>query len=147
MRDLDRVREKIDIRLEPRQVVLLAVATMLFSGALFAAGFMVGRNQAVQPARGVTGDLSRLDAEARAPRDAPGAPKTPVALGEVEFLFPSVLGSRPARKQRTNTAAAAERKAAARKVKEETAARRLAERKVQEAPHSDPGSVGGVVLR
>ncbi len=149
MRDLDRVREKIEIRLEPRQVILLAVGTMLFSGALFAAGFVVGQRQGAHaPVRVVADDLARLDAEARAPRDAPDAPGTPVALGEVEFLFPSVLGSRPARprkpapkvrlpeavvKAEAERKEAVERQAAARKEAEAAATRAADERARQEA--------------
>ena len=138
MRDLDRVHEKIEIRLAPRQVVLLAAGTMLFSGALFAAGFVLGRRQGAQPAaRFVADDISRFDAEARAARDAPDAPETPMALGEVEFLFPTVLGSRPARKSPKKSAvrlpagvvkAQEDAEAARRKQEEgEAAARREAE--------------------
>ncbi len=99
MRDFDRVREKIEIRLEPRQVVLLVVLTTVFSGGLFAAGFMAGRTQA-PPAVVAPQGLVQLDAHARAARPEPQAEAPAPALGEVEFLFPTVLGSRPARKRR-----------------------------------------------
>ncbi len=136
MRDLDRVHEKIEIRLAPRQVVLLAAGTMLFSGALFAAGFVLGRRQGGQPAAHfVADDISRFDAEARAARDAPDAPETPMALGEVEFLFPTILGSRPARKSPKKSAVrlpagvvkAQEDAETARRKQEEGEARREAE--------------------
>ncbi len=98
MRDLDRMREKIEVRLEPRQVVMLALATTLFSGGLFAAGYAVGQRQA-PTAVAATDDLATLDAA-----EVPAEPSQPVmnpasALGEVEFLFPNTLGSRPARQR------------------------------------------------
>lgn len=98
MRDLDRMREKIEVRLEPRQVVMLALATTVFSGGLFAAGYAVGQRQA-PPALAATNDLATLDAA-----EVPGEPTQPAmnpasALGEVEFLFPNTLGSRPARQR------------------------------------------------
>ncbi len=89
MRDLDRVRDKIEIRLEPRQVVLLGILTTAFSGGLFAAGYVVGTRFS-SPSREVP-DLAAIDAASRASRAEPRAAGTPVALGDVEFLFPSVL--------------------------------------------------------
>jgi len=90
MRDLERVKDKIEIRLEPRQVVTLGVATAVFSGVLFAAGYWTGHRQ--RPEAGApTGDLARLDA-AREGRNAKVA-----ALGDVEFLFPSVVAAGPSR--------------------------------------------------
>jgi hypothetical protein len=90
MRDLERVKDKIEIRLEPRQVVTLGVATAVFSGVLFAAGYWTGHRQ--RPEGGApTGDLARLDA-AREGRNAKVS-----ALGDVEFLFPSVVAAGPSR--------------------------------------------------
>jgi DedD protein len=145
MHDLDRIREKIEIRLEPRQVVWLAVATMLFSGGLFAAGFMVGQRQAVAPVEG--GDLAALEIEARGAQEEP-APSTPArALGEVEFLFPSVLGSRPARRKATPKpmrlptsrvgAGAAKRAATPKKVSARPKPRRVVRRPKVEPPQED----------
>lgn len=105
MRDLDRVREKIEIRLEPRQVVGLAVATMLLSGGLFGAGYLVGHNRGSDTAGGpqTAEKLANLDAAADSRSEAAAELEAPAevrrALGEVEFLFPSALGSRPARKR------------------------------------------------
>lgn len=95
MRDFDRVRDKIEIRLEPRQVVMLAAGTMLFSGLLFAAGFMLGRSRApsaaptLELAAAVVAPASQGETTTRTARAS--------AIGEVEFHFPTELGSRPAR--------------------------------------------------
>ncbi len=100
MRDMDRVKEKIEIRLEPRQLATMALGTLLFSGGLFAAGYVVGQRQA--PPAPVTAGLPAVHASAQdaaAAVEGPGTPAT--ALGEVEFLFPSMLGSRPARPKPT----------------------------------------------
>ncbi len=96
MRDLDRVRDKIEVRLEPRQVVLLAIGTMLFSGLLFAAGFMLGRSRApVAPAPTLA--LGAATSEAVEAGDTVEVPVRTAAIGEVTFQFPSMLGSRPGR--------------------------------------------------
>lgn len=94
MRDFDRVRDKIEIRLEPRQVVMLAGATMLFSGLLFAAGFMLGRSRAPAPAPAQP--LAVAEPTPEAPDTATRTTRAS-AIGEVEFRFPSALGSRPGR--------------------------------------------------
>ena len=54
MGNSESARDKIEIKLEPRQVFILAAGTMVFSGLLFSAGFMLGRSapmeaNAVQP--------------------------------------------------------------------------------------------------
>lgn len=100
MRDVRRIREQIEIRLEPRQIAGLAMTTMLFSGGLFAAGFLLGQRQAASAAVAPPGaDLARIDA-ASPPEPEPAPAHTPpAALGEVEFMFPSLLGSRPGRKR------------------------------------------------
>jgi septal ring-binding cell division protein DamX len=97
MRDMNRVRDKIEIRLEPRQIAILVVGTLLFSAALFAGGYHLGSRTVVDTV--AVADLSTIDAAAAEVLPAIEAtPPTPAALGEVEFLFPSLLGSRPARK-------------------------------------------------
>jgi DedD protein len=97
MRELDRVKDKIEIRLDPRQVVTLGVATTVFCGALFAAGFFVGRKQA-RPSAAEPTNLAALDAAARAVRDdARGGGAPSPALGDVEFLFPAVVAAGPGR--------------------------------------------------
>lgn len=96
MRDLDRVRDKIEVRLEPRQVVMLAIGTMVFSGLLFAAGFMLGRSRApVAPSPTLA--LGAASSEAVEAGDTGPAPVEVAAIGEVTFEFPTMLGSRPGR--------------------------------------------------
>jgi len=100
MRDLDRVRDKIEVRLEPRQVVMLAMGTMVFSGLLFAAGFMLGRSRApVAPTSPLA--LGAVTREAVEATDGGEAPVRTAAIGEVTFEFPSMLGSRPGREVRS----------------------------------------------
>ena len=92
MRDLDRVRDKIEIRLDPKQVFSLGVATLVFTGGLFAAGYWAGQRQGRQSVD-TTPQLGAIDAAARAAReDARGSAPAP-ALGDVEFLFPSALAA------------------------------------------------------
>lgn len=95
MRDLDRVRDKIEIRLEPRQVVLLAGGTMLFSGLLFAAGFMLGRSRT--PAVVPVVEIGAAEVAPATVADTATRTTRASAIGEVEFRFPTELGSRPAR--------------------------------------------------
>jgi len=94
MHDLDRVRDKIEVRLEPRQVVALGIGTMLFSGVLFAGGYYLGQHQA-EPQLIRQTDATFVAAKTT-PEETPSPPPV-VAVGEVEFLFPTALGSRPAR--------------------------------------------------
>jgi len=96
MRDLDRVKDKIEIRLDPRQVVTLGVATTVFCGVLFGAGYWAGRRQA-RPAPAEPTDLATLDAASRAIRDETRSSLPSPALGDVEFLFPAVVAAGPAR--------------------------------------------------
>ena len=98
MHDLDRVRDKIEVRLEPRQVVALGIGTMVFSGLLFAGGYYLGQHQA-EPQL-----IQQVDATFATDRDgadeAPAVMPVVAAVGEVEFLFPNALGSRPARRKK-----------------------------------------------
>lgn len=98
MRDFDRVREKIEIRLEPRQLVWLAVVTALFCGGLFGGGYLLGSRNGANTGGAALDRLAAIDAFA-GPRAemSPGAAPATEALGEVEFMFPSALGERPAR--------------------------------------------------
>ncbi len=68
MRDGNRLKEKIELRLDQRQVVSLAVVALLLSAGLFALGVMVGKNLAAmgspKAASGPEGLLDRLDESA-----------------------------------------------------------------------------------
>ena len=99
MNEFDRVKDKVEILLDPRQVVMLALGTMVIAGALFAAGYVLGqRNAPLAPIAAAPVNLEAIDATARAARP-PATSNPPLALGEVEFLFPSALTARPARKR------------------------------------------------
>jgi cell division protein FtsN len=76
--------------------VTLGAATAVFSGVLFAAGYWVGQRQRVESTAG-SGDLARLDAARRPNRASPGSSAPVAALGDVEFLFPSVVAAGPSR--------------------------------------------------
>ncbi|MEZ4464123.1 MAG: hypothetical protein R3F43_06305 [bacterium] len=95
MRSLDRVREKIEVRLEPRQVVVLAVVTAVFCGGLFAGGYLLGLSHgpgsSTDPA---LGRLAAIDAFAGPRAEAP-ASAGHRALGEVSSCSPAPSG--PAR--------------------------------------------------
>lgn len=66
MRDEHRMEEKIELALEQRQVVLLAVAALILLGVVFAAGVQVGRSiagtAAAAPAAPKPDDLGSIDA-------------------------------------------------------------------------------------
>lgn len=98
MRDLNQIKEKIEIRLEPQQIMMLALGVLVFSAGLFAAGYVIGQ-RAMPTAAPMVAQLDQIDAAA-ASAATPSPVETPpaAALGEVEFLFPSALGSRPGRK-------------------------------------------------
>ncbi len=68
MRDGNRLKEKIELRLDQRQVVSFAMIALLLSAAIFALGVMVGKNLAGMPGPPPKPDnlLDRLDAKAAA---------------------------------------------------------------------------------
>jgi DedD protein len=73
MRDGNRLKEKIELRLDQRQATSLVVVALLLAGALFGLGVMVGKNLAALPARNPPPPealLDRLDAKARPTVDA-----------------------------------------------------------------------------
>jgi hypothetical protein len=101
MRDLDRVKDKIEILLDPRQVVMLVIGTTAVAGGLFAGGYVMGEKHtrqvvASERAAEQRGDLASIDAATRAPaaEAATNDVHRPAALGEVEFAFPSMLNER-----------------------------------------------------
>ena len=49
MRDVERLREKIEVSLDGRQVAALAVSALVLLGAVFTAGLAVGRRSAPPP--------------------------------------------------------------------------------------------------
>lgn len=101
MRD-ERGHERISIQLAPRQITTLIVVSLALLGGLFAGGYFMGRQHAQETvAMGpALSGLAAIDAEdpAGAAPESTEPRATPTALGEVEFMFPSALGSRPGRK-------------------------------------------------
>jgi cell division septation protein DedD len=68
MRDGNRLKEKIELRLDQRQATILVVVALLLALTLFSLGVMVGKNLATLPGRGPPSPealLDRLDAKAR----------------------------------------------------------------------------------
>ena len=87
MRDVDRLREKIQISLEDRQVAVLAVCALLLLGGVFSLGLLVGKRlAAAAPQQAKVNDLAALDEEqeqaAREPpqREKPAPAPAPRAV-------------------------------------------------------------------
>ena len=83
MRD-GRIQEPIELRLEQRQVAILASAALILLGVVFALGVLVGRQLASAtlgaPQQPAPGDLAALDAAQRSPPPSPRiAPPEPKA--------------------------------------------------------------------
>ena len=69
MRDVERLREKIEFSLDGRQAWTLALAAMLLMGGMFTLGMLIGRKTTPPPAAAPT-DLAALDAQAAGPARA-----------------------------------------------------------------------------
>ena len=90
-------RAKIEIRLELRQLVLLSLGTMTFSGSLFAVGYWLGTRDGLKSAASPTTAVVSVDRTERTPMRTRVKP-TKAALGEVEFLF-----AKPSAKKKSQT--------------------------------------------
>src|SRR5258706_12813050 len=75
MRDVERLREKIEFSLDGKQAWALGVSALLLLGGVFTIGLLVGRRTAPVP-QTASGDLAALDAPAVRPKPptAPGKP-------------------------------------------------------------------------
>jgi cell division septation protein DedD len=96
MRDVDRLREKIQISLDDRQVLALAVCALLLLGGVFSVGLLVGKKLSAQAPAQAASDLAALDAAARQEKPAPAAavparpaPQPPVAAEPARETEPS----------------------------------------------------------
>ena len=89
--------EKIEIRLEPKQVISLGFGTMVMSSILFSAGYVVGQRGTVTGVQQAPAIVESAAKEVPEALEAEPPETVKAALGEVEFLFPNALGSRPAR--------------------------------------------------
>jgi DedD protein len=80
MRDADRLREKIQLSLDDRQVAVLAVCALLLLGGVFALGLLVGKRlAAAAPQAARLNDLAALDEEQPLPAERPRTPPAQVA--------------------------------------------------------------------
>jgi hypothetical protein len=70
MRDVERLREKIEISLEGRQAWALGISALLLLAGVFVVGVMVGRRSA-PAAAAASGDLAALDEAAEQAKPAP----------------------------------------------------------------------------
>jgi hypothetical protein len=91
-------RAKIEIRLELRQLVLLSLGTMTFSGSLFAVGYWLGTRDGLQSASSPAAQVVRVEQTQQDPARIRVKP-TKAALGEVEFLFAKPASKKKRRKQ------------------------------------------------
>ena len=85
MRDVERLREKIEFSLDGKQAWALAFSALLLLGGVFTIGLLVGRRTAPAP-QTASGDLATLDAESR-PQAAP-KPAAPEGEPVKETLAP-----------------------------------------------------------
>ena len=81
MREVQRLREKVEFSLDGRRAIALAVCALLLFGTVFALGVTIGRRAAsMQGSAGPVDDLAALDARARnadvAAKAPPPAPET-----------------------------------------------------------------------
>ena len=91
-------RAKIEIRLELRQLVLLSLGTMTFSGSLFAVGYWLGTRDGLQSVSSPAAHVVQVEQTQRDPARIRVKP-TKAALGEVEFLFAKPAAKKKRRKQ------------------------------------------------
>jgi DedD protein len=76
VRDVERLREKIELSLDDRQVIALAVCALLLLGGVFSLGILLGKKlSSMQAPTAAPSDLASLDAKARNPGPVP-APRT-----------------------------------------------------------------------
>src|SRR5205814_10336649 len=81
MRDAQRLRQRLDLSLDGRQLVALTICALLLVTAVFSLGMLIGRRTAAGDVGiEISGDLAALDARAR--KEPPAilrAPKAPEA--------------------------------------------------------------------
>jgi DedD protein len=76
MRNAERLREKMEVSLEGKQVTALALSALVLLAGAFAVGLLLGRKLSAAAPHEAAGDPASLDAEARKEKTAP----TPVAV-------------------------------------------------------------------
>jgi DedD protein len=85
VRDVERLRERIELSLDDRQVVALALCALLLLAGVFSLGILLGKKISSMPAP-AAGDLAALDAQARKP-ESPAVPSraAPPAEGSLRL--------------------------------------------------------------
>lgn len=89
MRDVERLKEKVEFSLDDRQIWALGLVALLLLAGVFTVGLLVGRRTAPEPAA-AAGDLSQMDAVAKS-RPAPAE-----VVHAVEKPEPAVPDAPPA---------------------------------------------------
>ena len=90
MREVGQVREKMQISLDDRQVIALAVCALLLLFGVFSLGILLGKKvTSPQRARDSVADLASLDAQARSHPDAKPA-AAPAEVARPEKAAPAV---------------------------------------------------------
>ena len=78
MRDAQRLRQRLDLSLDGRQLVALTVCALLLVSAVFSLGMLIGKRAATSDVGvQISGDLAALDAQAR--KQTPAALHPPKA--------------------------------------------------------------------
>jgi len=96
MRDGNRLKEKIELQLDRRQVTSLSVVALLLSASIFALGVMVGKNlsPSPRPSAPAAALLDRLDAQADA---GTGAGESLTFQDELTKKLPPAPAAKPAK--------------------------------------------------
>src|SRR6185436_14482069 len=86
MRDVERLREKLEFSLDGRQAWALAFSALILLGGAFTVGLMVGRRTAPAP-QAPSGDLAAMDGAAVVPQKPTPAPvkAAPAAMVAAEL--------------------------------------------------------------
>ena len=87
MRDVERLRERIELSLDDRQVVALALCALLLLAGVFSLGILLGKKiSSMQAPARAAGDLAALDAQARKP-EPPAVPSRGAPPAEASVRF------------------------------------------------------------
>lgn len=85
MRDFERVKEKIEVRLDTPQVTLLALGGLIIVGGAFAGGYALGQRSGAQA------ESTTVAVSSQVPPPAAATAEEAAPLGEVAFQFPTTL--------------------------------------------------------
>jgi len=97
VRDVERLRERIELSLDDRQVIALGVCALLLLGGVFAVGLLLGKKLSAAPPPSIAGDLAALDAQARKPAARPEPAAKPPAAPPLEKAPEPVEKDEPVR--------------------------------------------------